>query len=639
MKRYWSVIKFLLLVHLLALVVMTLFRVVEYMELGHLVGATNQASAFTAFVKGVWFDNVIACYVMSVPLLLTLVLFPWKKPFKIMKWWFTVLYVFVFMASAANIPYFAYFFKNIDSSIFGWFGYAGTTAGMVFGESSYWFYIALYFVLTGLFIWAVRWLCRRGERAWRHSESTVSRKQWVGGAAITLALLFLCFFGIRGRTGYNPIKISQAYYCNDPFLNQLGINPMFNLLTSALDDMRKENRELQLMPYDDALAHTREYLGIETPYDSIHVLDRRVEAQGEQQTPNIVMILMESMSADLLQTFGQKERLTPTLDSLYDHALAFTHFFSAGIHTNHGITATLYSYPALMFRNLMKGTVTPHRDGLPTVLHQYGYHNLFFMTHEAQYDNMNAFLRTNGYDEVYAQEDYPKEERVNAFGVPDKYLFDYALPLLNERAKSGAPFFATLLTISNHPPFIIPEWFKPQTAQPETQIVEYADYCIGHFLAEAQRQPWYDNTLFIILADHGKLVGQSEAELPQSFNHIPLLIFGPGVNAQRYDGLAMQVDVMPTVLGLLHMSYDYDGFGQDLLRQRRDRVFYTSDTQIVGRDSTACFIYNPQAERYFHYEVTTDGQLRPTTPSPHFDALKDYAFSMVQTAEYLYRRR
>ena len=126
MKRYWSVIKFLLLVHLLALVVMTLFRVVEYMELGHLVGATNQASAFTAFVKGVWFDNVIACYVMSVPLLLTLVLFPWKKPFKIMKWWFTVLYVFVFMASAANIPYFAYFFKNIDSSIFGWFGYAGT---------------------------------------------------------------------------------------------------------------------------------------------------------------------------------------------------------------------------------------------------------------------------------------------------------------------------------------------------------------------------------------------------------------------------------------------------------------------------------------------------------------------------------
>lgn len=618
---------------------MTSFRVIEYLELGHMVGVSNDASVLTAFVKGVWFDNVIACYVMSVPLVLTLVLFPWKKPFRFMQWWFIVLYALVFMASAANIPYFAYFFKNIDSSIFGWFGYAGTTAGMVFGESSYWFYIALYFVLTGLFVWGVRWLSRRGQRMWRHSEARVSRKEWAGGTAITLALLFLCFFGIRGRTGYNPIKISQAYYCNDPFLNQLGINPMFNLLTSTLDDLRQENRELTLMPYDEAVDHARQYLGIDTPYDSAHVMDRQVVAQGEPQTPNIVMILMESMSADLMQTFGQKERLTPTLDSLYDHALAFTHFYSAGIHTNHGITATLYSYPALMFRNLMKGTVTPHRKGLPTVLHQYGYHNLFFMTHEAQYDNMNAFLRTNGYDEVYAQEDYPKEEQANAFGVPDKYLFDYALPVLNERAKGGTPFFATLLTISNHPPFIIPEWFKPQTAQPETQIVEYADYCIGQFLAEARRQPWYDNTLFIILADHGKLVGQSEAELPQSFNHIPLLIFGPGVDAQRYDGLAMQVDVMPTVLGMLRMSYDYDGFGQDLLRQPRNRVFYTSDTQIVGRDSTACFIYNPKAEKYFHYEVTADGQLQSTAPSPHFDALKDYAFSMVQTAEYLYRRK
>ena len=637
MKRYWSVIRYLLLVHLLALVVMTLFRCVQYMELGHMLGNANDASVLTAFIKGVWFDNVIACYVLLVPLVLTLLLFPWKQPLRFMKWWFAVLYVFVFMASAANIPYFSYFFKNIDSSIFGWFGYADTTAGMVFSERSYWFYIALYFVLTGLFIWAIHWLCRRAEHVWHHTGRKVSLPTYIGSTALTFFLLFLCIFGIRGRTGYNPIKISQAYYCNDPFLNQLGINPMFNLLTSALDDMRKENRELQLMPYKEALAHTRKYLGIDTPYDSLHVMDRRVETQDKPLTPNIVMILMESMSADLLQTFGQKEQLTPTLDSLYNHALAFTHCYSAGIHTNHGITATLYSYPALMFRNLMKGTVTPHHDGLPTVLRQYGYHNLFFMTHESQYDNMNAFLRTNGFDEVFALEDYPKKEQVNAFGVPDKYLFDYALPVLNERAKGNTPFFATLLTISNHPPYIIPEWFKPKTSQPETQIVEYADYCIGHFLAEARRQPWYDNTLFIILADHGKLVGQSKAELPQSFNHIPLLIFGPGIDARRYDGLTMQVDVMPTVLGLLHMSYNYDGFGQNLLQQPRSQVFYTSDTQIVGRDSKACFIYNPKAEKYFHYEVLPDGQLRPSAPSKHFDALKDYAFSMIQTAEYLYR--
>ncbi len=106
-----------------------------------------------------------------------------------------------------------------------------------------------------------------------------------------------------------------------------------------------------------------------------------------------------------------------------------------------------------------------------------------------------------------------------------------------------------------------------------------------------------------------------------------------------YDGLGTQVDVTPTLLGLMGVSYDFDGFGLDLLRQPRQQVFYTSDTQVVGRDSTACFIYNNQADKYFFYDVDARGALTPTTTSPHFDALKDYAFSMVQTAEFLFRRQ
>ena len=251
---------------------------------------------------------------------------------------------------------------------------------------------------------------------------------------------------------------------------------------------------------------------------------------------------------------------------------------------------------------------------------------------------MNAFFRTNGYDDVYAQEDYPKAERVNAFGVPDRFLFDYALKKINDCSLGPDPFFATLLTVSNHPPYIIPEWFHPRTSDPETQIVEYSDYCISQFLAEAKEQPWYENTIFVILADHGKLVGKTEAELPQSYNHIPLIIFGPGVENGLYEGLATQVDVMPTLLGMMGISYDYGGFGQDLLRQNRAQLFYTSDTQIVGRDSTACFIYNNQADKFFYYDVKADGSLSPVSSDSRFDALKDYAFSMVQTAEYLYRR-
>ena len=627
---------------MLGLLFLTCFRLVQFFSLQDMMSSRGNASVSTAFVKGLWFDNVIACYIMILPLVVLLIAaslgFLHSRIRRVAGVWFGVLYAVVLAVSASNIPYFSYFFKNIDSTIFGWFGYAGTTAGMLLGEKSWWAYIGLYVVAVVVFCWLIRRWRKSVDRSVEHIHE---QRHWLSSTlclVFTIALAGLCVFGIRGRMGYNPIKISQAYYCDDPFLNQLGINPAFNLFTSTLDGLRKENKELYLMPYQEAVGYARTTLGVTGDLtDSTQVLRRTVTASGEPQRYNVVVILMESMSASLMQTFGQKEPLTPTLDSLYAHSLAFTHFYSAGIHTNHGITATLYSFPALMKRNLMKGTVTPRRQGVATVLKQEGYHNLFFMTHESQYDNMNAFLRTNGYDEIYSQESYPSDEVVNSFGVPDHYLFNYALPVINRVAARHKPFMATILTISNHPPYILPQWMKPRTSQPETQIVEYADHCLGEFLAQARRQPWYDHTVFVLLADHGKLVGEADSELPQSYNHIPCIIFGPGVEQGVYDGLATQVDVMPTLLGLLHMSYTYDGFGVDLLRERRDKVFYTSDTHIVARDSTRLYLYSPAMEKSFYYDVSADRHLQQSTDSLRFGDLRRYVFAMEQTAEYLQR--
>ena len=601
-NRFFKTVAFLLGIHACGLLVLSLFRLVQYVSLRDMVGATD-ASTSMAFVKGVWFDNVVACYLMVVPMAVVLACAAlgcyrgWLR--RAASAWFCVLYPVLFMASAANIPYFAYFFKNINSSIFDWFGYTGTTAGMVFQEKSYWFYIVLFFVLTALFIVAmVKWR--------RHMDRLIGTERdrrlgWPRVAlrlAATAALVGLCVFGIRGRTGYKPIKISQAYYCEDPFLNQLGINPAFNLLTSVMDDQRSENAELHLMDYGEAISKARRGLNIAGTVDSLHVLRRQVavtDSSTMRPRPNVVFILMESMSSAFLG-----RGLTPVLDSLSRRSLFFSNFYSAGIHTNHGMTATLYSFPALMKRNLMKGTVTPHREGIPTVLKANGYHNLFFMTHEAQYDNMNAFFRTNGYDDIYAQEDYPREEVVNSFGVSDHFLFDFALGKLRQLGGDGK--------------------------------------FLGDFLHKAAREPWFDNTLFVVQADHGKLVGEVDSELPQSYNHIPLMIFGRGIEPRTYDGLGMQVDVMPTLLGLLGLSYTYDGFGVDLLREARPMVFYSADDQVVARDSSRYFIYTPKLQKSFCYECSADGRLRESREETAFSRLRDYVFSMIQTAEFIIRR-
>lgn len=652
MSRFLKTVAYVLTVHVLALAAFTIFRLIEFITLSGMI-ADKEASVLTAFVKGLWFDNVIACYVSVLPVTVLLVAaafgFCRRWLLRGANVWYGVLFGVAFMPSAANTPYFQYFFKNINSSIFEWFGYAGTTSGMLLQEKSWWLHIALYFVVTAAFVYLLVMLRRR----FTHQLCNKPNEKFKPLAAaprliIAVAMTGLCLFGIRGRMGYNPIKVSQAYYCDDAFLNQLGINPAFNLLTSVLDDMRKENRELHLMPYPEAITNTRRWLGITGTVDSNSVLKRAIinplpaqpeAATATKQRPNVVVILMESMSANLMGTFGNNSHLTPTLDSLYNHSLAFDRFYSAGIHTNHGMTATLYSFPAIMFRNLMKGTVTPHRHGIATVLKEHNYNNMFFMTHEAQYDNMKAFFATNGYDDIYSQESYPKSEVVNSFGVSDHFLFSYALNTINRKAATGKPFFATILTISNHPPYIVPSWFKAKSKDKEQQIVEYADWCVGDFLKKAKREPWYKNTIFIIQADHGKIVTGSGGELPQSLNHIPLIMFGPGVPQMRYEGLGMQVDVMPTLFGLMGMSYTSYGFGQDLLKNPRHMVFYSADNQLVARDQKRCFIYSPSLQKSFCYDVLPDGALKENPNTASFADLKNYVFSNIQTAEFIERHK
>lgn len=644
-KEFRATLAWLLCVHALGLLLLSLLRLAGWLALRGLSG--GGASVLRAFANGLWFDNVVACYIMAPPLVLALgasclSCHPrWLR--RAATVWFVAAYSVVFLVSTANIPYFQYFMRNINASVFGWFGYAGTTAGMVLGESSYLLWLLLFAAVAALFGWLAARLSRRLGRAVGRSGRGVwaSPAQLARGVAVSLALFALCFLGIRGRTGRSPIRVSAAYYCSDPVLNQLGVAPMFNLMNSLKDDMREENAELRLMDYAAATAHMRSYLGCAGRADSAAILRRSVPAATAlcPRRPNVVFIFMESMSADLMQRFGQRERLTPVLDSLWRRSMAFSNFWSAGIHTNQGITATLYAFPALGDRNIMKGTVTPRYTGLPTILHRLGYRNLFFMTHEALYDNMQAFLLTNGFDEIVSQPDYPEDEVVNSFGVSDRSLFRHAVPRLSRAAAAGRPFMAALLTVSNHPPYVISDGFRPRTAAVETQIVEYADWAIGQFLADARREPWYSNTVFVLVGDHGKIVGRPDAALSQSMNHVPLMVFGPGVPAGELGLPATQTDVTPTLLAMLGVAYDDCGFGRNLLEGGRRTVAYSASSQIAARDSSAYYVYDTATGRDACYSVLPGGRLEPAPAGARFDSLRRHAFAVMQTAEFIYRRQ
>ena len=640
LQRAKQALLYLLYIHIAALLVFSIFRGVLFFSMDYTFPKHIQSDwglQAIAFIKGVWFDNVIACYIMVLPLLVLWItsLFNYTA-----KWiylftggWFIGFYSLAFIISVSNIPYFEYFFKTINSSIYNWFGYAGTTAGMIFGETSYYFPICL--GILAIILWGLGihlWSKRTYELSLKTDKNISIQSRGIillSGAA----LIGLCIFGIRGRMGYNPIKVSQAYYCEDPFLNQLGVNPVFNLLTSTLDDMRKENRELALMDGETAINQVQNILG-RNGISNISPIARTVTSENSVSPRNVVFIFMESMSAKLMQAYGQDKALTPYLDSLYQESLVFNNIYSAGIHTNHGMYSTLYSFPTIMKRNAMKGSVIPVYSGFPTVLKDNGYYNLFFMTHESQYDNMNAFFRTNGFDEIHAEENYPKEKIANHFGVQDDYLYEYALSILNERAKSGQPFFSVLLSISNHPPYVSPSYFHPKNEKIEDQIAEYADWSIRQFMTEAQKQPWFENTLFVLVGDHGKLVGTPENEMPEAYNHVPLMVYGKDIEPRSINNFGGQIDIAPTLLGMLGISYTQNNFGIDLLKEQRPCIFYTADNLIAARDSAHLYIHSPETGQEFCYSVE-EGKPKPSTYDTSFEALKEYVFSMLQATEQL----
>ncbi len=601
MKRYLYALRYLLTIHLSGLLLLTLFRVVLYLQgvdyiAGEELPFTTQCEAF---VRGVWMDNVVACYILIIPLIAvsinSVLGYFGKVLYRGIHLFFSTFYTLAFAISAADIPYFAYFFKHINASIFNWFGYAGTTLGMMFGELSYILAMLLFATIATLFIYlSHRWV----NRTLKEIREVTEKGNWKARIATLLcsiALLGGCLFGIRGRMGYNPIKVSAAYYCDNTFLNQLGVCPTFNLLRSSLEMGKSENREIELMDEQEAIARVRHALGITDSIPEVSPIARNIVNPGEPLRKNVVLVLMESMSAELMGHFGNPNGLTPFLDSIARESLCFNQFFSAGTHTNHAIHTTLYSYPALMKRNSMKGAVIPFFAGLPTILQDNGYSTLFFMTHESQYDNMNGYLRTNGFDHIFAQEDYPADKVVNSFGVQDDFLYQYALPVLNQKHQEGQLFFATLLSISNHPPYIIPEGFEAKSQRDEWRIVEFADHALSQLMEEARRQAWFNNTIFLFVGDHGKIVGTPRSDMPLSFNHVPCLIYAPAfIKPQQMDALGGQIDLAPTLLGMLHIDYTNNGFGIDLLTEERQAIFFTSDDAIGCLNDSLFYIHKPK---------------------------------------------
>lgn len=420
-------------------------------------------------------------------------------------------------------------------------------------------------------------------------------------------------------------------YSNDAQANELAGNGLFDFFHAFWANEIDYERYYRTLPDATALANVRAALHIEGkpvgPFD----LRRDVRPAGTEHRWNVVLVSIESLSATYLGHFGNTGGLTPNLDRMADEGLLFTQLYATGTRTVRGLEALSLSVPPTPGNSIVKRPHNEHLYTLGSVFADKGYAPLYVYGGYSYFDNMQGFYEGNGYRVADRTQLADAEIHFqNIWGVSDEDLFTLALREIDAQALAGKPFFAHVMTVSNHRPYTYPEGrIDIPSKTGRDGGAKYTDWAIGDFVQRARTRPWFDQTLFVFVADHTHR-GRGKIDLPPRNYLIPMIIWAPGkIAPQRVDQVASQIDVAPTLLGLMNFRYRSRFFGSDILLPGSPRRALLANYQTVGWYQDGMVVELKPGARTRVVDATT-GIERPV--DARAAVLTDQAISYYQVA-------
>lgn len=368
---------------------------------------------------------------------------------------------------------------------------------------------------------------------------------------------------------------SQRNQSSNNYVNEIASNGPYQLF-AAFRNNTLDFRQFYATADDNTLSQTLKQAVFEhdeKPYShNLYNIARHTQPPAPPKHLNVLLISVESLSAKFLTRFGQQENITPFMDDWFKKGLLFTNFYATGTRTTRGLEAITLSIPPTPGRSIVKRPDNDHMYSLGKVFKDKGYDTAFFYGGRGYFDNMNTFFSGNGY-RIVDQTSLSDQEVSfkNAWGVSDEDLYNRAIVEADRVSGLNKPFFFHIMTTSNHRPFTYPEGKidlvpgEGKNGAGRSGAVKYTDYALGQLIKNAKGKPWFDNTVFVVLADHCSS-SAGKVGLPIDKYHIPLFIYCPGqFHPQEIDRLSSQMDLAPTLLSLLDFSYDSLFFGRDIL--------------------------------------------------------------------------
>ncbi len=419
-----------------------------------------------------------------------------------------------------------------------------------------------------------------------------------------------------GAASFATVSISALNKGSSRILAEIGADGFYTLGYALLTNKLNYEDFYSMMDKTAAYDHVRALVTRpgQTPVAGGNPLERIVSAKPGLGKLNVVIILEESLGSKFIGRQNKSANsLTPNVDALSAQGIFFNRFYSTGTRTIRGLEAVLASFPPIPGASIVKRSGSDNVETLARVMKRLGYKTLFIYGGRGVFDNMRRFTMANGFERFIEQKDFPKGCFTTAWGVADENLFTKVIETFDALDKDGGPFFATVLTVSNHKPYLYPEGridLDPKKRSRD-HAVKYADWALGEFFKQAASHPFFDKTVFVVLGDHGARVYGADF-IPIESYEIPLMIYSPkNIKPQQVETAGCSMDVAPTIMGLLGIEYQTTFYGRDvlslapadgyaLLQHDRDVAILRGDRMAIlstGRREAA-YSYQSETRRF-----------------------------------------
>ena len=596
------------------------------------------------FIYGLRMDTITASALLTIPLIFLSFTPKRYKNFvnQFLKYYFLVILSIIIYIENASFPFIAQYDVRPNYLFVEYLVYPKEVFSMIFADYKMELFIAFSMIITFIYLYL------------KHIKNDFSKAldtSYIKRIALFLPISLILFIGIRSSFGHRPANTSDAMYTTNRMVNEITKNSLYNIVYAIYTNHRHGSKHIikqyGKMDTKEAISRVQNKLNIHHTDKDFPMTRLEKTHFKNKKSKNLVIFVQESMGYQFVNAVGGEKGITTNFNSLSKDGILFKDLYSNGTRSIRGLAGTSAGNFAIPGKGVLKRNKSQSDFfTIASVLKPFDYHTTFMYGGESRFDNMKSWYIGNGFDEIIDQPKFKDPTFTAPWGVCDEDLVTRANEEFKKMYAKKQKFATVMFSQSNHSPFEYPyekikliKGVKPNSVK---NAVKYADYAIGKFFELAKKEPYYKDTIFVVISDHNTRV-YGDDMVPVDMFHIPALILGDNIKPMSYDKIATQPDVLATALDLIGLDLSYPIMGHSIFSDKKENIslmqFHTSYALRVD-DKVAVIRPNKEALTFIYKDPKTYlDKSNHLILTKHDKELEKDALAFVLTLDHLYNKK